>query len=156
MPLAQELDAALVPLVHVPLGGSLRHPCPLPPRASREHPGRRAAPPGRTARGGQERRAPTIDPVSESSSSQSSASTTGLDVRPFRALTYREQDPEHLARVSSPAYDFVTPAGRDRLAGTDPHNVVRLILPVAEPHSGATGDAAGSSAELAAGTLRRW
>src|SRR3954468_20054568 len=56
-----------------------------------------AAPPGRTARGGQERLAPTIAPVPESSPSQSSASATGLDVRPFRALTYREQDPEHLA-----------------------------------------------------------
>ncbi len=92
----------------------------------------------------------------ESSSSPSSASATGLDVRPFRALTYRQQDPEHLARVSSPAYDLVTPAGRDRLAGTDPHNVVRLILPMAEPHPGGTGDAAGRSAELAAATLRRW
>jgi uncharacterized protein (DUF1015 family) len=94
--------------------------------------------------------------VVESSSSLSSASATGLDVRPFRALTYRQQDPEHLARVSSPAYDLVTPAGRARLADTDPHNVVRLILPVAEPHPGATGDAAGRSAELAAATLRRW
>ncbi len=62
----------------------------------------------------------------------------------------------HLARVSSPAYDLVTPAGRDRLAGSDPHNVVRLILPVAEPRPGATGDAVGRSAELAAATLRRW
>src|SRR3712207_8406352 len=59
-------------------------------------------------------RSPTIDLVPESSS-RTSASTTGLDVRPFRALTYRQQDPEHLARVSSPAYDLVTPAGRDRL-----------------------------------------
>src|SRR3954471_2504711 len=112
------------------------------------------APPGRTARGGQERLAPTIDPVPESSSSQSSASTTGLDVRPFRALTYRQQDPEHLPRVSLPAYDLVTPAGRDRLARTDPHNVVRLILPVAAP--GAPGAPALRSAELAAATLRRW
>nr|WP_254920834.1 DUF1015 domain-containing protein [Blastococcus mobilis] len=83
-------------------------------------------------------------------------SATGLDVRPFRALTYRQQDPEHLARVSSPAYDLVTPAGRDRLAGADPHNVVRLILPVPDSHPGATGDPAGRSAELAATTLRRW
>jgi uncharacterized protein (DUF1015 family) len=92
--------------------------------------------------------------VLESSSSRSSASATGLDVRPFRALTYRQHDPEHLARVSSPAYDLVTPAGRDRLADTDPHNVVRLILPVAGP--GGTGEPAARSAELAAATLRRW
>src|SRR4051812_21855010 len=90
----------------------------------------------------------------ESSSSQSAASATGLDVRPFRGLTYRQRDPEHLARVSSPAYDLVTPAGRDRLAGTDPHNVVRLILPVAAP--GAPGAPGLPSAELAAATLGRW
>jgi uncharacterized protein (DUF1015 family) len=94
--------------------------------------------------------------VLESSSSRSSASATGLDVRPFRALTYRQQDPEHLARVSSPAYDLVTAAGRDRLAAADPHNVVRLILPVAEPGAGGSGDPAVRSAELAAHTLRRW
>src|SRR3712207_2817441 len=82
---------------------------------------------------------PTIDTVPESSS-RSSVSVTGLDVRPFRALTYREQDPEHLARVSSPAYDLVTPAGRDRLAGAHPHNVVRLILPLVEPDRGGVAD----------------
>ena len=56
--------------------------------------------------------------------------------------------------MSSPAYDLVTPAGRDRLADTDPHNVVRLILPVAGP--GGTGEPAARSAELAAATLSRW
>ena len=79
----------------------------------------------------------------------------GLVVRPFRALTYRRQDPEQLARVSSPAYDLVTPAGRDRLADADPHNIVRLILPHAEPGAGGSGGAAGS-AEQAAETLGRW
>jgi uncharacterized protein (DUF1015 family) len=47
--------------------------------------------------------------------------------------------------VSSPAYDLVTPAGRERLADADPQNIVRLIL----PH----GDHA---PELAARTLRAW
>ncbi len=79
----------------------------------------------------------------------------GLVVRPFRALTYRRHDPDQLARVSSPAYDLVTPAGRDRLAGADPHNIVRLILPHVEPGAGGSGTAAGS-AEQAAETLRRW
>ena len=60
------------------------------------------------------------------------ATATGLDVRPFRALTYRQHDPGHLARVSSPAYDLVTPAGRSRLADADPHNIVRLILPLVD------------------------
>jgi uncharacterized protein (DUF1015 family) len=84
---------------------------------------------------------------------------TGLDVRPFRALTYRDHDPEHLARVSSPAYDLVTAAGRDRLAAADPHNIVRLILPHVEPAPGTAGGRAGRdrrSAEAAAGTLRTW
>jgi uncharacterized protein (DUF1015 family) len=94
--------------------------------------------------------------VLESSSSRSPASATGLDVRPFRALTYRQHDPEHLARVSSPAYDLVTPTGRERLAGTDPHNVVRLILPMADSAPGGTADRVVRSAELAAATLRSW
>ncbi|TQN43164.1 uncharacterized protein (DUF1015 family) [Blastococcus colisei] len=92
----------------------------------------------------------------ESTSSRSSASATGLDVRPFRALTYRHRDPGHLARVSSPAYDLVTPAGRERLAGADPHNIVRLILPLPGPGSDDEGDAVQRSTELAADTLRRW
>ena len=84
---------------------------------------------------------------------------TGLDVRPFRALTYRDHDPEHLARVSSPAYDLVTAAGRGRLAAADPHNIVRLILPHVDPlPATATGRARGDrrSAHAAAETLRRW
>jgi uncharacterized protein (DUF1015 family) len=76
-------------------------------------------------------------------------------------LTYRLGDPEHLARVSSPAYDLVTPAGRERLADADPHNVVRLILPrvdgtpVQDGRSEAVGAGTGS-ASLAAVTLQRW
>jgi uncharacterized protein (DUF1015 family) len=83
----------------------------------------------------------------------------GLEVRPFRALTYRRHDPEQLARVSSPAYDLVTAAGRERLAGSDPHNIVRLILPYVEAVDGRDGGrTAGDrrSAETAAVTLERW
>ncbi|SDX97760.1 Uncharacterized conserved protein, DUF1015 family [Modestobacter sp. DSM 44400] len=83
----------------------------------------------------------------------------GLDVRPFRALTYRQHDPADLARVSSPAYDLVTAAGRNRLAAADPHNIVRLILPHVERAGGERTDAAmvgPGSAETAAGTLRDW
>ncbi|MCF6746467.1 DUF1015 domain-containing protein [Blastococcus sp. KM273128] len=81
-----------------------------------------------------------------------SGSGPGLEVRPFRALTYRDRDPGHLARVSSPAYDLVTPAGRARLADADPHNIVRLILPQVDGQP----QSAGASAELAASTLRAW
>ena len=86
------------------------------------------------------------------------SSATGLEVRPFRALTYRRRDPGHLARVSSPAYDLVTPAGRTRLADADPHNIVRLILPAVDRDAAdpAGAGAGGGSAELAARTLDRW
>jgi uncharacterized protein (DUF1015 family) len=91
---------------------------------------------------------------------------TGLEIRPFRALTYRQHDPAHLARVSSPAYDLVTPAGRERLAAADPYNIVRLILPRGDGEGAAARDdtlagagvhpPAQPSAKLAATTLRRW
>ena len=85
------------------------------------------------------------------------ARLAGLDVRPFRALTYRQHDPANLARVSSPAYDLVTTAGRDRLAAADPHNIVRLILPHVERPSGAGATFRdGRSAEMAAETLQDW
>lgn len=85
---------------------------------------------------------------------------TGLEVRPFRALTYSSPDPAHLARVSSPAYDLVTADGRDRLADADPHNIVRLILPQLDgsaapvPPPGA-GDPPPWAAQ-ATRTLRAW
>lgn len=88
--------------------------------------------------------------MSTSSESRSPAAS-GLEVRPFRALTYRQRDPGHLARVSSPAYDLVTPAGRDRLADADPHNIVRLILPRC-----AAGATSTDPAREAAATLARW
>jgi uncharacterized protein (DUF1015 family) len=93
--------------------------------------------------------------VVPSSQTSLSAPATGLEVRPFRALTYRRRDPEHLARVSSPAYDLVTASGRDRLAEGHPHNIVRLILPRIEP-ADAAGDTVLRSAERAAGTLTAW
>jgi uncharacterized protein (DUF1015 family) len=85
--------------------------------------------------------------------------STGLAIRPFQALTYSRNDPQHLARVSSPAYDLVTAAGRERLVETDPHNIVRLILPHVEAADRQAGDGATRgrrSADTAAGTLREW
>ncbi|MGR6963880.1 DUF1015 domain-containing protein [Geodermatophilus sp. URMC 61] len=93
--------------------------------------------------------------LSSSADSAHPAAATGLEVRPFRALTYRQRDPGHLARVSSPAYDLVTPEGRDRLTAADPHNIVRLILPgVASGPDGA--DTTRRSVAGAAATLRDW
>jgi uncharacterized protein (DUF1015 family) len=160
MSVSQELDTALIPLVDAPLGRArLGHAHPLRPRIDAPgrigyHRHRRPALPA--DRGGDAARlAPTITDVPLPSGSASPPATAGLDVRPFRALTYRRQDPEHLARVSSPAYDLVTPAGRDRLAAADPHNIVRLILPHVVPDPGASGGTV-HSAQQAAGTLIRW
>lgn len=59
--------------------------------------------------------------------------------------------------MSSPAYDLVTPEGRDRLIAADPHNVVRLILPgVASGVDGSGGDGLRRSVAGAAGMLRDW
>ncbi|KQS54811.1 hypothetical protein ASG36_20470 [Geodermatophilus sp. Leaf369] len=85
------------------------------------------------------------------------AATDTLEVRPFRATTYAVHDPDHLARVSSPAYDLVSAEGRARLAAADPHNVVRLILPELDgppPASRAARDQL--SATQAALTWTRW
>ena len=92
---------------------------------------------------------------------------SGLEIRPFRALTYRQRDPVSLACVSSPAYDLVTPSGRERLSEAHPHNVVRLILPGTGSPGGPdaqdgtpadvpSGEPAVRSAQQAAATLRAW
>ncbi len=99
--------------------------------------------------------------LSPSADSHASGSATGLEIRPFRALTYRQREAEHLARVSSPAYDLVTPAGRDSLADADPYNIVRLILPqvdsrAAGPDAGPEGGPERRSTEQAAASLRAW
>jgi uncharacterized protein (DUF1015 family) len=107
--------------------------------------------------------APTIAFVISSPVDSPAPRATGLDIRPFRALVYRSRNPEALARVSSPAYDLVTPAGRERLAAADRHNVVRLILPEvalrpagADPLGDADADPVRRSARQAAETLARW
>ena len=93
-------------------------------------------------------------PCVHSSSASPVSAATGLEIRPFQALTYRQRDPDHLARVSSPAYDLVSAEGRQRLAAADPCNIVRLILPGVEPTVGA---AVGETpAQRSAHTLRDW
>lgn len=52
---------------------------------------------------------------------------TGLDVRPFVATRYR--DPAQLPHLTSPAYDLIPPAERERLAEADEHSIVHLTLP---------------------------
>lgn len=73
----------------------------------------------------------------------------GLELTPFRGLRYDPDRVGSLAAVTSPPYDVVVrPDGLHHLESSDPHNIVRLILPQAAT--------AGARNEQAAATLRRW
>ncbi|WP_431954320.1 DUF1015 family protein [Actinacidiphila sp. bgisy167] len=69
--------------------------------------------------------------------SNSGPAVQGLRLAPFRALRYVPERVGSLAAVTSPPYDVVVrPEGQRHLETADPHNVVRLILPTAEPPDG--------------------
>ncbi|MGW0735819.1 DUF1015 family protein [Streptomyces sp. NPDC002851] len=54
----------------------------------------------------------------------------GLHLHPFRGLRYVAERVGSLAAVTSPPYDVVVrPDGLHHLESSDPHNIVRLILP---------------------------
>ncbi|MFJ5308806.1 DUF1015 domain-containing protein [Streptomyces sp. NPDC088350] len=73
----------------------------------------------------------------------------GLELTPFRGLRYDPDLVGSLAAVTSPPYDVVVrPDGLHHLQDSDPHNIVRLILPQAVTPSARN--------EQAADTLRRW
>ncbi|MFF7313612.1 DUF1015 family protein [Streptomyces sp. NPDC008137] len=73
----------------------------------------------------------------------------GLELTPFRGLRYDPDRVGSLAAVTSPPYDVVVrPDGLHHLESSDPHNIVRLILPQA--------DTPGARNEQAAETLHRW
>jgi uncharacterized protein (DUF1015 family) len=65
---------------------------------------------------------------------------------PFRGIRYARDRVSGIANVTSPPYDVINGNILDRLRASDPHNVVRLILP--------GEDAAASKA--AATLLREW
>jgi uncharacterized protein (DUF1015 family) len=69
---------------------------------------------------------------------------------PFRGLRYAAEKVSGLAEVTSPPYDAIGPGSLPRLLAADPHNVVRLILPHADPAAGTDG------CRVAAGTLGCW
>jgi uncharacterized protein (DUF1015 family) len=75
-----------------------------------------------------------------------SDSGSGLVLAPFRGIRYVPDRVSSIANVTSPPYDVITGSILDRLRASDPHNIVRLILP--------GEDAAASRA--AAGLLREW
>jgi uncharacterized protein (DUF1015 family) len=57
----------------------------------------------------------------------------GLSLAPFKGLRYNPDRVSSLAAVTSPPYDVVDPDRRLRLETSDPHNIVRLILPRPQP-----------------------
>ena len=67
------------------------------------------------------------------------APAEGLVVRPFRGLRYDPRRVSDLAAVTSPPYDVIDRDDAEHLAGLDPYNVVRLILPRAGTGSPADG-----------------
>ena len=86
---------------------------------------------------------------------------------PFRGLRYAQDRVSGLAEVTSPPYDVIAHDAEDHLLASDPHNIVRLILPrhiarnprasgngAAEP--GAAVPAAADAYADAARLLRDW
>jgi uncharacterized protein (DUF1015 family) len=68
---------------------------------------------------------------------------------PFRGVRYAPQRVTGLAEVTSPPYDVIDTQAAERLLASDPHNVVRLILPRDDP------DGPGRY-QAAAGLIRDW
>ena len=77
----------------------------------------------------------------------------GLTLAPFRGVRYASNRVSGIANVTSPPYDVIGPGTVERLLESEPHNVVRLILPGAgspqSPHGPETS-------QLAARDLYGW
>src|SRR5215469_9690270 len=56
-----------------------------------------------------------------------------LSLAPFRGLRYAQDRVSGIAEVTSPPYDVIAHDTADHLLASDPHNVVRLILPRHDP-----------------------
>ena len=69
-----------------------------------------------------------------------------LALEPFRGVRYSPGRVSGIAEVTSPPYDVIGPEAVARLLASDPRNVVRLILPQADPARphGSYRDAAGT------------
>jgi len=68
-------------------------------------------------------------PILPSSEAPAAGSTPGLELAPFRGVRYAENRVSGLAEVTSPPYDVIAADNENQLMASDPHNVVRLILP---------------------------
>jgi len=84
---------------------------------------------------------------------QPAPGASGLTLAPFRGVRYASDRVSGIANVTSPPYDVIGPGTVQRLLESEPHNVVRLILPGAG--SGQSPRDPGV-AELAARDLRDW
>jgi len=65
--------------------------------------------------------------------------TAGLVLAPFRGLRYAQDRVSGLAEVTSPPYDVIAHDTEDHLLASDPHNIVRLILPRQDAHNHRAG-----------------
>ena len=103
--------------------------------------------------GGNHDRPPVLQtyvPTLPSTAAPDSASTAGLVLAPFRGVRYAENRITGLAEVTSPPYDVIAADNESQLMAADPHNVVRLILPLHQPGQ------PGSPYEDAAAELTGW
>lgn len=83
-----------------------------------------------------------------------------LTLAPFRGVRYVPDRVSDIANVTSLPYDLIGPGALERLLASEPHNVVRLILPdagSAQPQADLAADRAAAStlcAWLGSGVLR--
>jgi len=87
------------------------------------------------------------------------APAAGLALAPFRGLRYAQNRVSGLAEVTSPPYDVIAHDTEDHLLASDPHNIVRLILPRQDAHNPrAAGNGASTEPGYAdaARMLRDW
>ena len=77
---------------------------------------------------------------------------------PFRGLRYAQDRVSGLAEVTSPPYDVIAHDTEDHLLASDPHNIVRLILPRRDAHNPQAGNGARPEPAYAdaARLLRDW
>ncbi|MGO8961342.1 MAG: DUF1015 family protein [Streptosporangiaceae bacterium] len=92
----------------------------------------------------------TYMPILPSGQAPTQENAAGLILAPFRGVRYAEDRVSGLAEVTSPPYDVIAADKENQLMASDPHNVVRLILPL-HPHG-----QPGSPYEDAARDLRGW
>src|SRR5215831_13725945 len=132
-------------------GPAARRRCPAPPGPHPRLAGRHC--PGNLRQNGnRSRRAVLLTYVQILPSGAPPAA--GLVLAPFRGLRYAQDRVSGLAEVTSPPYDVIAHDAEDHLLASDPHNIVRLILPrhvAGNPRTAGNGAAGPGSAVPATG-----